>query len=482
MKYKWVIKKQIEKPFKVNHKLYGFITGISMLGIAIAFWCFPKEDSFIGDIIKNISFGCFASTIIAWLLEIYAIRQKNQKADQLYEAVYSGLKIQIRFYIETWGRICESGFKRGKNESYTWTEWYVLCEKLFKEESSRKKELLSFFTFWLGSGVDGINRELQKIKEQEYVLAINDVYDENMRSIVHNFAFEFEQKASMLHNKNIDENEFWSTMDALNLDIKRYIKNWVDISWYNELPFIPGHFGDNIEERIQAMKTSGTIVITERNSVKLIGKPLAQLKSQFKKCYDFFRHIKDKKSMQPYGFNMKKEFEIYKNIGVKGQKHNYKDWEEYLVDKYNKETYKEKTLLNFIHYLKQEQRKVSRKKEIWKSIIMPLAVMIVTIVFTFLFSVVGVINNYNNAINTLTDDDFLKYIGYSVKRIYEALEQALYSGMAFYFWAMILMILFTCFVMVVMSSLIGEYNEKEIFYSDYIEIIEKIKEDQATID
>ena len=82
----------------------------------------------------------------------------------------------------------------------------------------------------------------------------------------------------------------------------------------------------------------------------------------------------------------------------------------------------------------------------------------------------------------MTDDDFLKYIGYSIKDIYEALEQALYAGMAFYFWTMILMILFTCFVMVVMSSLIGEYNEKEIFYSDYIEIIEKIKEDQATID
>lgn len=49
---------------------------------------------------------------------------------------------------------------------------------------------------------------------------------------------------------------------------------------------------------------------------------------------------------------------------------------------------------------------------------MPLLTVFITIVYTFVFSVVNVMNTYNNSINTLIDEEFLEYTGYNPKMIY----------------------------------------------------------------
>ncbi|MBD5504066.1 MAG: hypothetical protein HDR09_10085 [Lachnospiraceae bacterium] len=104
-----------------------------------------------------------------------------------------------------------------------------------------------------------------------------------------------------------------------------------------------------------------------------------------------------------------------------------------------------------------------------------------TIVYTFVFSVVSVINTYNNSINTLIDEEFLEYTGYSAEMIYEALEQNLYSGMLFYFWGAVIMIVAILLLLYFASNIIRSNNLKDEFYTDYIMIIQEIVEEQKVI-
>lgn len=183
------------------------------------------------------------------------------------------------------------------------------------------------------------------------------------------------------------------------------------------------------------------------------------------------------KKVLDYGFDEKEEWELYEAVGKKSQFHTYSEWENYVLRKYNNEKYTNASLKNFVHYLRKKQRVVLSKKESWSTAIMPMIILIITILFTSLFSVIGVINNYNNAINTCTGEEFMKYTGYSVQMIYEALEQNLYTGMHFYIIGMIIMTLIVISIIIIMSSILEQYSLKGTFYHDYIQIIEQIVEE-----
>lgn len=55
--------------------MYGLIGGISVLIMIIAVICNENTDSLISDIVKNLAFGCVASTIVALLIEIGNIKE-----------------------------------------------------------------------------------------------------------------------------------------------------------------------------------------------------------------------------------------------------------------------------------------------------------------------------------------------------------------------------------------------------------------------
>lgn len=131
--------------------------------------------------------------------------------------------------------------------------------------------------------------------------------------------------------------------------------------------------------------------------------------------------------MFDYNFDLETELKIYRKVGNKNGFCNYSEWENYVLNKYGNKRYTESSLKNFLHYLKKNQRTIVSKKEGWSSTIMPMVILIITILSTSVFSIIGVINNYNDAINTFTDEEFMKYSGYSVEMIYSALEQNLYS-------------------------------------------------------
>lgn len=182
-----------------------------------------------------------------------------------------------------------------------------------------------------------------------------------------------------------------------------------------------------------------------------------------------------------YGFNTDEELIIYSEIGEeKSTYQNYCEWRAYVCEKYGGNKYAEPTLKNFVHYLKREKNLIMSRKEMWSGCTMPLLTVFITIVYTFVFSVVNVINTYNNSINTLIDEEFLEYTGYNPKLIYQALEQNLYSGMWFYIWGAFLMGAVVLMFLFFASDRIRSYNLKNEFYSDYITIVQEIIEEQKS--
>lgn len=183
-----------------------------------------------------------------------------------------------------------------------------------------------------------------------------------------------------------------------------------------------------------------------------------------------------------YEFNADEELTIYSRIGEKKSPYqNYCDWHSYVCEKYDRNKYTESTLKNFVHYLQREKNIITSRKEIWIGCAVPLFAVFMTIVYTFVFSVVSVINTYNNSINTLIDKEFLEYTGYSAEMIYETLEQNLYSGMQFYFWGAVIMIMAVFMLLYYAFNKISSKKLKEEFYTDYIIIIQEIVEEQKVI-
>ena len=119
----------------MNWKMYGLIGGISVLIMIIAVICYDNTDSLISDIVKNLAFGCVASTIVALLIEIGNIKEQNDKATSVYDAVYMDLKFQISWYVETWARLCSVAFKDEdyRQEKHTWIKWYEITKSKFAE-------------------------------------------------------------------------------------------------------------------------------------------------------------------------------------------------------------------------------------------------------------------------------------------------------------------------------------------------------------
>lgn len=129
------MKRHINNPYKINWKMYALIGGTSVLIMIIS------------DIVKNLAFGCVASIIVALLIEIGNIKEKNNKTNSIYDVAYMDLKFQIRWYIETWACLCSAAFPDEvyRLEKHTWIEWYEITQKKFIEcDDSRQAELMHF--------------------------------------------------------------------------------------------------------------------------------------------------------------------------------------------------------------------------------------------------------------------------------------------------------------------------------------------------
>ena len=234
------MKRQIENPYNVNYKLYAVIMAWTALGIVIGnilqtYWM-------ITDIIKNLSYGCFASTVVALLIEVQSIKDKNIEANKVYDAIYEELRFSIGEYLECWSRICKAAYKKQDIESHTWYEWYqIVRDEYQKCDKERQERLLSFFTKQLLVSVEEVNKALYKIEQEEHFLMQSHAFEPQMDSIIRDFKFEF-QATKMDLTRELNSMQFWEAVDASNDDLVKYIGNWADTAMFNEMKFEPYGF------------------------------------------------------------------------------------------------------------------------------------------------------------------------------------------------------------------------------------------------
>lgn len=99
-----------------------------------------------------------------------------------------------------------------------------------------------------------------------------------------------------------------------------------------------------------------------------------------------------------YDFNFKEEFKIYQQIGTNASCQTYHDWRNHILTKYRSCNCTKNTLDNFYYYLNRELNSVKTSKDIWSNCIFPFVAIFLSVTMTFIFSIVGSINTYNNAI------------------------------------------------------------------------------------
>lgn len=241
------MKSEIYNPYHVNWLLYIGLIIFSILGMFADLHMDASCVIDIPEILRNISFGCFSSTIVALLVEIHSVKEKNIKANSIYDSVYGELKFYISCYIECWARFCKVGYpeKNYGDEKYTWEKWYE-CVKLnyCTCDEARQRELVVYFTAQLKNVCNNVDKAIQRIMSQYYMLELNNVLNDDLKSIIEDFRFEFSLAQCSLEI-GFSRRDMWVAFNAFNNDLSRYISNWSDISFYNSIEFAPfSHISD----------------------------------------------------------------------------------------------------------------------------------------------------------------------------------------------------------------------------------------------
>lgn len=259
------MKKDIKNPYKVNKKMYSILLFVFSLTLIFSYvlvsplllkYCKSLKPIIhsISDLIKNISFGCIASIIVAWLIDESNVKKENIRANQIYDAVYRDLKYSIQAYIETWAEMFKIAFKEDENckEGKTWFEWYELTKNnATKYDYERQKELKNFFKPILKERVSNVKESVNNLLDKYQELLINNIINDELKNIIKDFQFEFTAAEYYLNTKQT-EMDFWRYFDAINKDLKNYIDNWTDIKYYNLLEFNPWELNNNLVELLKA--------------------------------------------------------------------------------------------------------------------------------------------------------------------------------------------------------------------------------------
>lgn len=254
------MKRHIDKPYKINLKVYISIGLMSEVALFVSVFYNDFMGSKISDIVKNMSIGCLASVIVALIIEIGNNKERNMNANTVYDLVYDELQNQILFYISTWAHLCSIAFPKLEcsQERHTWSEWYEITKINFIEsDDSTQVELISLFKSELLLNIDGIEKAILKIENQQYILEIDRLLNNELKNIIRNLKDDFSDiKFTLTIQK--DKEAFWRLFDNIKLGLETHIDHWSDIRFYNYYMIKP--YGlCNREEMIKAIKKSNQV-------------------------------------------------------------------------------------------------------------------------------------------------------------------------------------------------------------------------------
>lgn len=180
----------------------------------------------------------------------------------------------------------------------------------------------------------------------------------------------------------------------------------------------------------------------------------------------------------PYNFNQKNEFSLYINIGKKTSIYkDYTMWHDYVYQKYSIYKSNPKNLTNFKHYLLQKKTLLTATSSIYTSSTIPLISIIISILITFIFSFISIVNNYNHDMFATLDKDYMIQLGYDLDMIISSMDQAFKSAIQFHVIGTFFALLIGCFFFLIVQDKIQALYIKTSFFSDYIDIIDKLLEE-----
>ena len=239
-----IMKRTISNPNKVSKKMYLGIMCISLITLLLSLVIPTCDLEFLKallDVIKNLSYGSIASTIVALLIDIANTKKANKRSHEIYDLIYADIKVNLAWFIDTWAQICSVSFKDKdySNEKHSWTEWYQIAKNNYDASTpERQKQLLYFFHKSILDSTKYVNRAIEKITSQSYMLIINEAMNLELRSVISDFEFEFNALKTDLSYEEYEEH-FWDHIETINKDLVNYIGAWKDISFYNTLKFKP---------------------------------------------------------------------------------------------------------------------------------------------------------------------------------------------------------------------------------------------------
>lgn len=251
--------REINNPYKMNWVLYIVMLVVSILVMISSFANILSSNELFIEITKNLSFGCFASTLVALLIEKSNIKDKNKKAKKLYNAVYFDLCLEFKAFLQCWSEICSTCIEEVdyKTEKHTWKEWYSIFVDYFNKcDKKRQKSISEFLVNRLDLFVDRLLSNLNLIEQQRYILEINELFNNSIKYKLLDFQFECNALKSTLANESDDPKDLLKWLDAIINDFERYINNWRDIRYLNFYKHSPYSFYFDFEELEIALEES----------------------------------------------------------------------------------------------------------------------------------------------------------------------------------------------------------------------------------
>lgn len=197
----------------------------------------------IHDILNNLSYGCIASVVVAWLIDCANVNNQNKKSAAIYNLVFEDLKGNLVCFIGTWVNICYQSFNKFDyhREKHTWIEWYDIFKENYEkmEDNEEKCKIIEDVSNKLQLSIKSFKASYHELMSEQFLLATNELINLDLRYTLRSMEQEFAFLDYQLH---VEDSDKIKLLNIVCKNIEFYINQWDDIKHFNSVSFSPQKF------------------------------------------------------------------------------------------------------------------------------------------------------------------------------------------------------------------------------------------------
>lgn len=212
---------------KVNWILY-LILGILSIGV-IAASLLVRNCTEAFTIVSGIGCGAFASVIIACLIELANVSQKNQKNIAIFESCFGKLYFSFAQLLSSLTIACDKEKRKNVGELH-WFDW---IEKIIEEQGAHPTPTVG--NFLIGKLKDA-EKELEKVEENKLLLLGQDLIDD--AEII--ALMEIKLDLSVIENELSTAEINWSNIKLIIPELKQHIEESKVLKNFNSTSYKDG--------------------------------------------------------------------------------------------------------------------------------------------------------------------------------------------------------------------------------------------------